>query len=143
MVLAFPPGAAPMTVCPDLHSNPTSPLTVSPLYADAAEKKVSEKERKRKRKSCLKAELVMRMLSKRLGAEPFFSVRGMRRSRLITLTAQVLHTILSSGEQLLTSERRECPFEWARLLCSTDSFFRTIHAVTGQVNRSTVEARVR
>ncbi|KHJ85312.1 hypothetical protein OESDEN_14965 [Oesophagostomum dentatum] len=84
----------------NLHCEPRCEHTCSPLYAENMAKK---------------GHLAMRMLSKRLGHEPFF---------------QVLHKILSVGQQM--AERRDRPATWTHLVVSTETFFRTVTNVTGQ-----------
>ncbi|EYB85626.1 hypothetical protein Y032_0295g1673 [Ancylostoma ceylanicum] len=84
----------------NLHCEPRCEHTCSPLYAENMAKK---------------GHLAMRMLSKRLGHEPYF---------------QVLHKILSVGQQM--AERRDRPATWTHLVISTETFFRTVTNVTGQ-----------
>ncbi|KJH52750.1 hypothetical protein DICVIV_01094 [Dictyocaulus viviparus] len=84
----------------NLHCEPRSEHTCSPLYAEIMVKK---------------GHLAMRMLSKRLGHEPYF---------------QVLHKILSVGQQM--AERRDRPATWTHLVVTTETFFRTVTSVTGQ-----------
>uniref|UniRef100_A0A8L8KW73 Transcription initiation factor TFIID 150 kDa subunit n=1 Tax=Heligmosomoides polygyrus TaxID=6339 RepID=A0A8L8KW73_HELPZ len=84
----------------NLHCEPRCEHTCSPLYAENQTKK---------------GHLAMRMLSKRLGQEPYF---------------QVLHKILSVGQQMAV--RRDKPATWTHLVISTETFFRTVTNVTGQ-----------
>uniref|UniRef100_A0A0K0CZN4 tRNA-dihydrouridine(47) synthase [NAD(P)(+)] n=1 Tax=Angiostrongylus cantonensis TaxID=6313 RepID=A0A0K0CZN4_ANGCA len=84
----------------NLHCEPRCEHTCSPLYAENMVKK---------------GHLAMRMLSKRLGHEPYF---------------QVLHKILSVGQQM--AERRDRPASWTHLVVTTETFFRTVTNVTGQ-----------
>ncbi|WKY07895.1 hypothetical protein Q1695_007411 [Nippostrongylus brasiliensis] len=84
----------------NLHCDPRSEHTASPLYVENQTKK---------------GHLAMRMLSKRLGNEPYF---------------QVLHKILSVGQQM--AERRDKPATWTHLVITTETFFRTVTNVTGQ-----------
>uniref|UniRef100_A0A158QP94 tRNA-dihydrouridine(47) synthase [NAD(P)(+)] n=1 Tax=Haemonchus placei TaxID=6290 RepID=A0A158QP94_HAEPC len=84
----------------NLHCEPRCEHTCSPLYVKNQTKK---------------GHLAMRMLSKRLGHEPYF---------------QVLHKILSVGQQM--AERRDRPATWTHLVISTETFFRTVTNVTGQ-----------
>ncbi|KAK6049699.1 hypothetical protein COOONC_12795 [Cooperia oncophora] len=84
----------------NLHCEPRCEHTCSPLYVENQTKK---------------GHLAMRMLSKRLGHEPYF---------------QVLHKILSVGQQM--AERRDRPATWTHLVISTETFFRTVTNVTGQ-----------
>uniref|UniRef100_A0A915PKF7 Transcription initiation factor TFIID subunit 2 n=1 Tax=Setaria digitata TaxID=48799 RepID=A0A915PKF7_9BILA len=83
-----------------LHFDPRNPYTCSPLYADAMFKK---------------GHLVMRMLSQRLGKEPFL---------------QVMQKILSVAMQ--ASQLQKEPAHWQHMTVSTESFFRTVSSVTGQ-----------
>ncbi|KIH52855.1 hypothetical protein ANCDUO_17036 [Ancylostoma duodenale] len=75
-----------------------------------------------------KGHLAMRMLSKRLGHEPYF---------------QVLHKILSVGQQM--AERRDRPATWTHLVVSTETFFRTVTNVQYVFNRkrNMIELEVR
>ncbi|KAF8376458.1 taf-2, partial [Pristionchus pacificus] len=88
-------------VYPMTHAPTGSALTCSPLYAEQLWQK---------------GELVIRLLAKKLGHEPFF---------------QVLHKILSVGEQMGPG-RRDNPTCWTYLTLTTNAFFRTVHSVTGQ-----------
>ncbi|GMS96400.1 hypothetical protein PENTCL1PPCAC_18575, partial [Pristionchus entomophagus] len=87
--------------CPKTHASTGSALTCSPLYAEQLWQK---------------GELVIRLLAKKLGHEPFF---------------QVLHKMLSVGEQMGRG-RRDNPTCWTYLTLTTNAFFRTVHSVTGQ-----------
>ncbi|GMT25388.1 hypothetical protein PFISCL1PPCAC_16685, partial [Pristionchus fissidentatus] len=89
------------SVYPMTHAQTGSAFTCSPLYADQLWQK---------------GELVMRLLAKKLGHEPFF---------------QVLHKMLSVGEQMGRG-RRDNPTCWTYLTLTTNAFFRTVHSVTGQ-----------
>lgn len=84
----------------ELHFDPRNAFTCSPLYADILFKK---------------GHFVIRMLSKRLGKEPFF---------------QVVQKILSVSMQF--SQKQREPMNWQHMTVSTESFFRTVSNVTGQ-----------
>uniref|UniRef100_A0A0N5A862 Transcription initiation factor TFIID subunit 2 n=1 Tax=Syphacia muris TaxID=451379 RepID=A0A0N5A862_9BILA len=82
------------------HFDPRNPFTCSPLYANVLFKK---------------GHLIIRMLNKRLGKEPFF---------------QVVQKILSVTTQF--SQKQTEPKNWQHMTVSTESFFRTVSNVTGQ-----------
>ncbi|VDM41643.1 unnamed protein product [Toxocara canis] len=84
----------------DLHFDARNSFTCSPLYADILFKK---------------GHFVIRMLTKRLGKEPFF---------------QVVQKILSVSMQFSQQQRE--PINWQHMTVSTESFFRTVSNVTGQ-----------
>ncbi|VDD94445.1 unnamed protein product [Enterobius vermicularis] len=82
------------------HFDPRNPFTCSPLYASVLFKK---------------GHLIIRMLNRRLGKEPFF---------------QVVQKILSVTTQF--SQKQTEPKNWQHMTVSTQSFFRTVSNVTGQ-----------
>uniref|UniRef100_A0A1I7UH72 Transcription initiation factor TFIID subunit 2 n=1 Tax=Caenorhabditis tropicalis TaxID=1561998 RepID=A0A1I7UH72_9PELO len=83
-----------------LHLDPRHEYTASPVYVDAMLKK---------------GFLMMRMLQKRIGLEPFM---------------RVLHRVLTVGLDM--SEKKVTPAAWRHLLTTTEAFFRSVSSVTGK-----------
>lgn len=94
-----------------LHMDPRHEYTASPLYVEAMLKK---------------GFLTMRMLQKRIGAEPFM---------------RVLHRVLTVGLDM--SEKKTTPAAWRHLLSTTEAFFRSVSSVTGREIPSFLDQWVR